>query len=197
MIRIILLVISGIIAIGLSCKSLKLPSSKNPSTSDEEMEGLTPTRQRKTVGGIKTKTREEITTEQRRARAAEIKRQRELQQQKRAEERAKRKTGYGGYYGQNYSDNRRGRRQRGYTGGARTSRKTTIGTYKLTGIYTINNDNYAIIDGRSVIKGDDISDKKVIEVQKDRIIIDDNGQKREVRIGESVFPNLIVPRTRR
>jgi hypothetical protein len=180
--RIILFVLSGFIAIGFSCKSSKATSAgQNIATP-------------KTSGQITPKTRGQIAAEQKKARMAEIKRQRELKRQQRLADLAKRRARYYGYgyYGRNYT---RGRR--GSTGGARNARKTTQGIYVLTGIYTINNENYAIIDGQTINKGDDIQGRKIVEILTDRVIIDDNGQRREVKIGESALPTLIAPSIRK
>jgi hypothetical protein len=177
--RLILLVISGIIATSFSCKSSQTPSRQNTNRSQ-------------TSGKIQPRTKQQITSEQRKARKAELKRQRELKRQQRLANLARRRAGYG-YYGRGYTRGRRG----GYTGAARTRRKTTVGVYTLTGIYTVNNEKYAIIDGQTKVKGDDVSGRKILEVLSDRIILDDNGQRREVKIGESVLPNLITPSPKR
>ena len=152
----------------------------------------------KTTGAIKPKTKEQTALEKQQAKKAERARKRELRKRQRAERLAKRLYGYGYGYGR-YGTTRTGRRGAiGSRLGARTGRKSSnVQLYKLSTIFTVENKNFVIIDGQQYSIDDVVQGRKIINILNDRIIIDEFGRTREVKIGESVLPSLITPRKTR
>jgi hypothetical protein len=185
--RIIIFVVIGIIVVfGLTrvfSKGKSKGTNKTTASSSKAVKG-------KSTGAIKAKTKEEITAEQGKARQEERKRLRELRRRQREEARARRRLGYHGYGNYNY-----GRRTglRGLTGrmSAKTGRPSNTILYQLKAIFIVGGQNYAMIDNRNYIIGDEVMGRKIVEILSDRITIDESGQRREVKIGESVLPNLI------
>ena len=170
----------AIMLIVVGCNSLKrsTPTTRWQSTTrsqDAVIPGneITPGRQGKTSGQLKTKTNAEIMAEKRNARKEEMKRRRELQQRKRLEERAKR-TGL-----------IRSKSKRGHISQM----------YLVRAIMNINNEKHVLIDATSYAKGSEIMGRNIVGIMDDRIIINEYGRIREVKIGESVLPNLILPKT--
>lgn len=156
----------------------------------------------RTAGQIKPKTKEQIAEEKRQVQLAERKRQKELRREmlrrKREERRAQQLAGrYGerwaGRYGDYSSRTRRGRRA---SYGSSSRQRKTSGLYQITAIFTIEGKKYALIDARYVTAGDDIMGRKVIDILDDRIIINEYGRTREVRIGESILSSPITPQRR-
>lgn len=134
----------------------------------------------KVTGEIKPKTKAEIALESKKAKVLERARKRELQRQQRALRGSIK-------YGLSTLRTRRGRRTSGgYS--SRTGGKGNVQLYKLSAIFTIENENFALIDGRQVTKGDDIMGRKIVEILSDRIVINEFGRIREVKLGESVLP---------
>lgn len=188
--KIILFAVLGILVIFLGVRLLAKP--KRPSGTPSVRTGSKKTG--KTTGQIKAKTAEEIAAEKRKARKEERERRKELRRRQREERRAQRMASRYGY-----SQNRL--RIRGRRGGMSTARgrKSSATLYQLRAIIIIDNTNYALIDNRQVQKGDDIMGRKIVDILSDRIVIDDAGKFREIKIGEMVFPNLMTQskRTRR
>jgi hypothetical protein len=189
--RIIIFVVIGIVVIfGLTRVFNKGKSkgvNKTTVSSSKAVKG-------KTTGAIKTKTKEEIAAEQKNARRAERKRLRELKRQQRREARARRLAGYLGRGSNNYSRRTGVRGVRGRMT-AFSSRRVKTTSYQLKAIFIIGDQYYAMIEGRNYSNGDDVMGRKIVEILSDRIIIDESGQRREVKIGESVLPNLITTKT--
>jgi hypothetical protein len=187
--RIIIFIVIGIVVIfGLTrvfSKGKSKGANKATANSARAVKG-------KTTGAIKAKTREEIVAEQRRVKREERKRLRELRRQQRVQARARRLAGYYGGYGYNYGRRRsvRGtRRGYGYST-SRTSRRNTNALYKLSAIFIIEGRYYAMIDNLNYTVGDAIAGRKIVEILSDRIIIDESGQNREVKVGQSVSSGL-------
>lgn len=192
--RIIIIVIAAILVVFILTRVACKKKTVNPAT-----------RKGKTTGEIKPKTKAQINAEKAKAKKEERARKRELRRRQREERLARRRLyGYGRYgygygtYGR-YGYGRSRMRRRGYAGywaGARTGRKSSIALYKLSAIITIDDKNFAIIDGNQYSIGDVISNRKIVDIKNDRIIIDEFGKTRQVKIGESVVPNLVTPKTR-
>ncbi|MEO0077348.1 MAG: hypothetical protein ABIK19_06745 [candidate division WOR-3 bacterium] len=153
----------------------------------------------KTAGEIKPKTKQQLEAERRQARREERRRKRELQKRLRAERKAarlaRRTYGYYGYrrrYG--YGAYRQARR--GYRGSlsaaSRIKRKTQL--YQLTAIFVANDKYIALIDNQQYKVGDIIQGRKIINILSDRVVIDEYGKTKEVKIGESILPSLVLPR---
>ena len=144
-----------------------------------------PAKKGKATGEIKPKTKAEIALERKKAETLERTRKRELRRQQRATRRARLLGGI--RYGLSSLRTSRGRRTSlGYS--SRTGRTGNVQLYKLSAIFTIENENFALIDGRQVTKGDDIMGRKIVEILSDRIVINEFGRTREVKLGESVLP---------
>lgn len=153
----------------------------------------------KTAGEIKTKSKEQIAAERRKARMEERARKRELKKRLREERRAQRLANRYGYrYGYGYSTRRRvrGMSRRGTIGAARTRRGGVAQIYKLRAILNVDNIKFALIDNRQYKVGDEIMGRKIVEILDDRIVVLENNVRREVKVGEIAFPNLIT-RSRR
>lgn len=193
--RIIVFIIVAILIIFALTKvfskgKAKTSATKRRTTSDT-LAVRTKAKKGKTAGAIKAKTKEEIALEKKQARVAERARKRELRRQKRAEARARRLAGRTAY------STGRARRGRRGTRSTRIGRKGSVQLYQLRAIFTVENASYALIDDRQFAKSDDIMGRKIIDILNDRIIIDEFGRTREVKIGESVLPNLITPKRTR
>jgi Sec-independent protein translocase protein TatA len=153
---------------------------------------------RRTTGQITPKTKEELAAEKRKARKEERLRKRELRKRQREERKAQRLARRYSYrYGYGYSSRSRTRRstRRSYIGATR-SRRGSATLYQLRAIFTVDNIKYALIDNRQVKKGDEIMGKQIVDILTNRIIVNESGKNKEVKIGESAFPNLIT-QTRR
>ncbi len=144
-----------------------------------------PVKKGKATGEIKPKTQAEIDLERKKVKSLERARKRELRRQQRVARRARFLGGI--RYGLSSLRTRRGRRTT-YGYGARTGGKGNVQLNKLSAIFTIENENFALIDGRQVKKGDDIMGRKIVEILSDRIVINEFGRTREVKLGESVLP---------
>lgn len=186
---ILFIVVIVVIFVGYQLlKPKKSASALNPS---QFRQRTSTTSTGKTAGQIKTKTKEEIAEEKRQAKLAERKRRQELLRKKREERRAQQlalrysKRRYGDYL----SRTKRGRRA-SYSTSSR--QKRTTGLYQVTAIFKIEGKNYALIDGRYVTIGDDIMGRKVTDILDDRIIINEYGRSREVKVGESVLPTTVT-----
>lgn len=187
--RIVIIIVIGIVVIFALTRLFSKPK-KGTATKETTVKRTKQTA--KTSGQLKTKTKEELAEEKKKARVQARALKRELRKRQRAEKRA---AMLRSKYGDGYQSRVKGRR-RGGTTGARTGRKGTVQLYQLKAIFTVENINYALIDSRQVQKGDDIMGREIVEILTDRIIIDESGRHREVRIGESVLPNLITPKRR-
>lgn len=190
--RIIIFIVIGIVVIfGLiRVFSKGKPKGTNKTTvSSKVVKG-------KTTGAIRAKTPEQIAVERQKAHQTERKRLREIRRQQRKEMLAQRRAGY---YGRGNYNNGRRRGVRGIRGriSAYSSRRGKTTSYQLKAIFIIGNQYYAMIEGRNYSIGDDVMGRKIVEILSDRIIIDESGQRREVKIGESVLPDLIAPQTKK
>jgi hypothetical protein len=186
--RIIILIVVAILAIFLLSKVFckgKAATLKGKVTTSSR----TKAKKGKTTGEIKPKNKEQTALEKQQAKKAERARKRELRKRQRAERLAKRLYGYG-----RYGTTRTGRRGAvGSRSGARTGRKSSVQLYKLSAIFTIEGKNFALIDGQNLTIGDVVQGGKIVDILNDRIIIDEFGRTRTVKIGESVLPSLITP----
>lgn len=182
--KIIPFIILGIVVIFGGIRLLskpKVPAVRNPSSRSSSTAG-------RTTGQIKSKSAEEIAAEKKKIKAEERARKRELRRRQREEKRAQR---LASRYGYGYTRSRsRLRSRRGVTSSAR-GRRSGAGYYQLRGIISIDNVNYALIDNQQYRKGDVVMGRKIDDVQSDRILINDAGKSREVKIGEACFPNLL------
>lgn len=159
---------------------------------------VTTTKQPKTAGEIKPKTKQQLEAEKRQARREERKRKRELQKRLRAERKAarlaRRQYGYYGYRRYGYGTYRGTRR--GYRGSlsaaSRIKKKTQL--YQLTAIFIADGKYVALIDNQQYEVGDIIQGRKIVNILSDRIVIDEYGKTKEVKIGESILPSLAGPR---
>ena len=183
--RIIIVVIAGLIIFAL----ITIFSKGKGKASN-----ALPAKKGKTTGEIKPKTKAEIDLERKKVTLLEKAQKGELRRRRRAERRAR----LSGRIRNGVSSlmTRGGRRTSGgYS--SRTGGKGNTQLYKLSAIFTIENENFALIDGRQVTKGDDIMGRKIVEILSDRIVMNEFGRTREVKLGESVIPSLITPnRTR-
>ncbi len=191
--RIIIFVVIGIIVIF----GLTRVFSKGKSKGTNRTTGsLSKAVKGKNTGAVKAKSKEETAAEQRKARQAEKKRLRELRRQQRKEAHARRLAGYLGRGSGSYNYGRR-TGVRGIRGrmSAYNSRRGKTTSNQLKAIFIVGDQYYAMIEGRNYSIGDDVMGRKIVEILSDRIIVDESGQRREVKIGESVVPNLITPKT--
>ncbi|MBS4015440.1 MAG: hypothetical protein KGZ86_03290 [Candidatus Latescibacteria bacterium] len=185
----ILFVILGILIIVAAVTIFSKPKAKRAVTPATRSS-------RRTTGQIRQKTKEEIAEERKKTRKEARACKREIKRRERAEKRAQRMTAR---YGYGYRGRVRDRRsRRGVMSGAR-GRRGAATLYRLRAIFTVDNVNYALIDNRQVKKGDEIMGRQIVDILSDRIIVNESGRNKEVKIGESAFPNLITQtrRTRR
>ncbi len=189
--KIIPFIVLGIVVVLGGIMLLSKPKARTPT-------GRTSRRSGKTAGQIKPRSEEQLVSEKRKLRAEERARKREIRRRLREQRRAQRLAARAGRYGYGYSKNRL-RSRRGVASGARSSRKSGATLYQLRGIISIENTNYALIDNQQYKQGDMVMGRRIDNVYSDRIIINDAGKTREVKIGEMCFPNLITQtkRTRR
>ncbi|MCX7785138.1 MAG: hypothetical protein N2201_02775 [candidate division WOR-3 bacterium] len=174
--RIILFIVLGVLVIFAFTRLFSRPKptggTKKKSSSDTL---AVRSRRGKTAGQIKTKTKEELREEKRRAQRAERARLRELRRRQRELERMRRLS-------------RRKRR-------IRSKRAKQI--YVLRAIMKIDSEKYALIDTRRMTIGEEISGRKIVEIGDDRIVIEEFGRRREVRMGESILPSVLTQKRRR
>jgi hypothetical protein len=174
----ILIIVLAALLIFAGVKFLKPKKSGSVNRSKATRDSLKLNRQKgkkgKTAGQIKPKTKAELAAEKKKIRAEEKLRRREEKRRKREEVQARRLS-----------------RQKGKNG------KKTVQLYQLTAIVTIGLEKFALIDSRRITKNDDIMGRKVLDILNDRIIIDEFGRTREVKIGESVLPQTSIPKIKR
>jgi len=58
----------------------------------------------------------------------------------------------------------------------------------LQAIFYSEGGSYVIIDGKTYKVGDEISGRKIVRIEKERIIIEDHGEQKPVKVGESLTP---------
>ncbi|MEO0083114.1 MAG: hypothetical protein ABIK33_01830 [candidate division WOR-3 bacterium] len=158
---------------------------------------VTSTKPAKTAGEIKPKTKQQLEAERRQARREERKRKRELQKRLRAERKAARLArGTYGYGYRRYGYGAYRQMRRGYRGSlsaaGRIKRKTQL--YQLTAIFIADDKYIALIDNQQYKVGDVIQGRKIVNILSDRVVIDEYGKTKEVKIGESILPSLVLPR---
>lgn len=175
--RIILFIILGVLVVFAFTRLFSRPKPQaTAGTRKKSSDTLAiRTRKGKTAGQIKTKTKEELREERRRAQREERARRRELRRRQRELERMRRLS-------------RRKRR-------IRSRRATQI--YVLRAIMKIDSEKYALIDSRRMGIGEEISGRRIVEIGDDRIVIEEFGRRREVRIGESILPSVLTQKRRR
>lgn len=175
--RIILFIILGVLIVFASTRLFSRSKPKaNVGTRKKSSSDTLAVRARRgrTAGQIKTKTKEELREEKRRAQREERARRREIRRRQRELERLRRLS-------------RRRRR-------IRSKRAKQI--YVLRAIMKIDSEKYALIDSRRMGIGEEISGRRIVEIGDDRIIIEEFGRRREVRMGESILPSVLREKRR-
>lgn len=174
--RIILFIILGVLIVFASTRlfSRSKPKANVGTRKKSSSDTLAVRAQRgRTAGQIKTKTKEELREEKRRAQREERARRREIRRRQRELERLRRLS----------------RRRR-----SRSKRAKQI--YVLRAIMKIDSEKYALIDSRRMGIGEEISGRRIVEIGDDRIIIEEFGRRREVRMGESILPSVLREKRR-
>lgn len=58
----------------------------------------------------------------------------------------------------------------------------------LQAIFYSETGSYVIIDGKTYKSGDEISGRRIVKIEKDRIIVEYHGEQKSVKVGESITP---------
>lgn len=82
--------------------------------------------------------------------------------------------------------------------GRSKSTRKGISAYVLQAIIWFDvGPSYALIDGRRYEIGDVVSNRRIVSIKQDQIVVDYRGQKSVVRMGESVLPSIYLGTERR
>ncbi len=71
-----------------------------------------------------------------------------------------------------------------------------IGLNVLQAIFYSETGSYVIIDGKTLKVGDEISGRRIVKIEKDRVVIDYHGETKTVKVGESVAPSTLLKSVR-
>ncbi|MEO0102490.1 MAG: hypothetical protein ABIK81_02170 [candidate division WOR-3 bacterium] len=58
----------------------------------------------------------------------------------------------------------------------------------LQAIFYSETGSYVIIDGKTYKSGDEISGRRIVKIEKDKIIVEYHGEQKAVKVGESITP---------
>ncbi|MEO0116257.1 MAG: hypothetical protein ABIK97_01795 [candidate division WOR-3 bacterium] len=170
---IVLLIIIGLL-IFLGYRVLSKPS-RRPATSRRTTTDTVATRRRtgRRAGTLERKrtSREERRLE-RQKRKEEKKRLREERRRRRLEEKMRKRA----------MRQRKGKR---------------VGYNLLQAIFYSESGSYVIIDGKTYKVGDEISGRRIVKIEKDKIIVEYHGTQKSVKVGESITPLSLTPTRRR